>query len=108
MAQEEGADEGSCYCRRKAEVTQYVASIWRDGRGYRRKKKVLIIPLDDDLIQYLESRMGREVEVEVEGVQIRCRVTRDDGATALRPDEEGRRKILRILRRGRRFIRLSL
>jgi hypothetical protein len=86
----------------------YVASIRRDGRGYRRRTKVLIIPLDDDLVQYLERRMGREVEVLVEDVVVRCRVTRDDGAVALRPDEEGRQKILRILRRGRRFVRVSL
>jgi len=88
-------------------VTHYVASIRRDGRR-RRKKKVLIIPLDDDLVQYLERRMGREVEVVLENAVIRCRVTRDDGAVALRPDEEGRQKILRILRRGRRFVRVSL
>jgi hypothetical protein len=87
---------------------QYVASIRRDGRGRRRKVKVLIIPLDDDFVQYLERWVGREVEVELEGVPVRCRVTRDDGAVALRPDEEGRRKILRILRRGRRFVRISL
>jgi len=89
-------------------VTQYVASIRRDGRGYRRKVKVLIIPLDDDLIQYLERRAGREVEVLVEDTTVRCRVTRDDGAVALRPDEEGRRRILKILRRGRRFVRVGL
>jgi hypothetical protein len=89
-------------------TAHYVASIRRDGRGHRRKKKVLIIPLDDDLVQWLERRMGREVEVEVEGELVRCRVVRDDGAVALRPDEEGRRKILRILRRGRRFVRVGL
>jgi hypothetical protein len=88
-------------------VTHYVASIRRDGRR-RRKKKVLIIPLDDDLVQYLERRMGMEVEVVLENAVIRCRVLRDDGAVALRPDEEGRRKILGILRRGRRFVRVSL
>ena len=88
-------------------MTHYVASIRRDGRR-RRKKKVLIIPLDDDLVQYLERRMGREVEVVLENAVIRCRVLRDDGAVALRPDEEGRQKILRILRRGRRFVRVSL
>jgi len=87
--------------------TRYVASIRRDGRR-RRRVKVLIIPLDDDLVQYLERHMGREVEVYVEDAPIRCRVVRDDGALALRPDEEGRQKILRILRRGRRFVRLSL
>jgi hypothetical protein len=86
----------------------YVASIRRDGRGYKRRTKVLIIPLDDDLVQYLERRMEREVEVLVEDATVRCRVTRDDGAVALRPDEEGRRKILHILRRGRRFVRVSL
>jgi len=85
----------------------YVASIRRDG-SRRRKKKVLIIPLDDDLVQYLERRMGREVDVLIEDAVVRCRVVRDDGAIALRPDEEGRRKILRILRRGRRFVRVSL
>jgi hypothetical protein len=90
------------------EVTHYVASIRRDGRGYKRKKKILIIPLDDDLVHFLEKRMGREVEIEVEGEPIRCRVTRDNGAVALRPDEEGRQKILKILRRGRRFVRVSL
>lgn len=90
------------------EVTHYVASIRRDGRGHKRRKKVLIIPLDDDLVNFLEKRMGREVEVEVEGEPIRCRVTRDNGAVALRPDEEGRQKILKILRRGRRFVRVSL
>jgi hypothetical protein len=88
-------------------VTHYVASIRRDGRR-RRKKKVLIIPLDDDLVQYLERRMGREVEVVLENAVIRCRVLKDDEAVALRPDEEGRQKILRILRRGRRFVRVSL
>ena len=90
-------------------MTQYVASIRRDGRGYRRKVKVLIIPLDDDLVQYLEKRIGREVEVVVEDTPIRCRVTRDDSAVALRPIEEAnRRRILQILRRGRRFVRVSL
>ena len=89
-------------------TAHYVASIRRDGRGHRRRIKVLIIPLDDDLTQYLERRMGREVEVEVESMPIRCRVTRDDGAVALRPDEDGRQKILRILRRGRRLVRVSL
>ncbi len=88
-------------------MTHYVASIRRDGRR-RRKIKVLIIPLDDDLVQYLERRMGREVEVEIEGELVRCRVTRDDGAVALRPDEEGRQRILKILRRGRRFVRVGL
>jgi hypothetical protein len=90
------------------EVTHYVASIRRDGRGHKRRKKVLIIPLDDDLVNFLEKRMGREVEIEVEGEPVRCRVTRDNGAVALRPDEEGRQKILKILRRGRRFVRVSL
>jgi hypothetical protein len=88
-------------------VKHYVASIRRDGRQ-RRKKKVLIIPLDDELVQHLERRMGREVEVLIEDATVRCRVVRDDGAVALRPDEEGRRKILKILRRGRRFIRVTL
>ena len=86
----------------------YVASIRRDGRGYRRRVRVFIIPLDDDLVQYLERRMGQEVEVVVEDVVVRCRVARDGGAVALRPVEADRRKILQILRRGRRFVRVSL
>ncbi len=89
-------------------MTHYVASIRRDGRGYRRRRKVLIVPLDDDLIRRLERRVGQEVEVVVENTPIRCRVVQDGGAAALRPVEEGRRKILKILRRGRRFVRVSL
>ncbi len=88
-------------------MTHYVASIRRDGRR-RRKRKVLIIPLDDDLIQYLEKRVGREVDVVIEGAPVRCRVVIDDGAVALRPDEKGRLKILRILRWGRQFVRVNL
>ena len=86
----------------------YVASIRRDGRGHKRRIRIYIIPLDDDLVQYLEKRMGQEVEVVVEGVPVRCRVARDGGAVALRPVEADRRKILQILRRGRRFVRVSL
>jgi hypothetical protein len=89
-------------------MSQYVASIRRDGYGHRRRIRVFLIPLDDDLAEYLEKRIGREVEVEVEGIPIRCRVTRDGEDIALRPDEEGRQKILRLLRRGRRLVRISL
>jgi hypothetical protein len=89
-------------------TSQDLASIRRDGRGYRRRIRILLIPWSDDLVQYLEKRMGQEVDVEVEGVPIKCRVTRDNGAVALRPDEEGRQKILRILRRGHRLVRISL
>jgi len=54
---------------------------------------------NNGLMQYLERRMRREVEVLGEDAT-GCRVTHDDGAAALRPDEEGRQKILWILRRG--------
>ncbi len=86
----------------------YVASVWSDGHGYRRRRKVLIAPLDDGLIRRLERLVGQEVEVVVENTPIRCRVVRDSGTVALRPDEEGRQRILKILRRGRRFVRVVL
>ncbi len=89
-------------------MTHYVASVWRDGQGHRRRVRILIVPLDDDLIRRLERLVGQEVEVVVENTQIRCRVTRKDGTAALRPIEADRRKILRILRRGRRFVRVAL
>ncbi len=89
-------------------MTHYVASVWSDGRGYRRRRKVLIVPLDDSLMRRLERLVGQEVEVVVEGTPIRCRVVQDGGAAALRPIEADRRKVLRILRRGRRFVRVAL